>query len=74
MINMDIGNIAPTVWRFLPLLDHSVDRFMSRDTDSVMLEREVHAVNQWLQSPATFHLMRDHPWHCILFLLKNIII
>ena len=34
-------------WRFLPLLDNLVDRFMSRDSDSPILQREIDAVNQW---------------------------
>ena len=52
-------------WRFLPLLDPSVDCFMSRDTDSKVLKREADAVNEWLQSPSTFHVMRDHEQHCV---------
>ncbi|EFX76533.1 hypothetical protein DAPPUDRAFT_322288 [Daphnia pulex] len=64
-----LRNIRPTVfpmtWRFLPLLDPLVDRFMSRDTDSELIRREIDAVHQWLSaSDATFHAMRDHPWHC----------
>ena len=45
------------------MLDASVDIFISRDIDSVILEREVEAVNQWLLSNFTFHLMRDSPSH-----------
>lgn len=67
-------NIKPTVfpmtWRFLPLLDPLVDRFMSRDTDAELLDREIYAVSQWLTaSNATFHAMRDHPWHCNIEML-----
>ena len=58
--------LFPMTWRFLPLLDPTVDRFMSRDTDSHISGREVDAVRQWLtESNATFHLMRDHVWHCV---------
>ena len=57
--------LFPMTWRFLPLLDSSVDRFMSRDTDSIVLKREAEAVNEWLQSPVTFHIMRDHEKHCV---------
>ena len=49
----------------LPLLDDRVDIFMSRDTDSVILPREVAAVHEWLESNQTFHVMRDHPNHCV---------
>lgn len=62
---LNITSTFPMVWRFLPLVDPTVDRFMSRDTDGLLLNREVHAVNEWLNSPATFHIMRDHPWHCV---------
>ena len=56
--------IFPMTWRFLPLLDPTVDRLMSRDTDSLVISREVDAVQQWLtQSNATFHIMRDSKFH-----------
>ena len=64
-LNLKVNQRDPSVWRFLPLLDPAVDYFMSRDTDGVFLEREVQAVNQWLDSSATFHIIRDHPWHCV---------
>jgi len=59
-------------WRFLPLLDPTVDRVMSRDTDGVVLDREAEAVKEWLNSSAVFHVMRDHPWHC-MYLVKNLV-
>ena len=62
--------VFPMAWRFLPLLDPLVDRFMSRDTDAELLDREIYAVRQWLiESNATFHAMRDHPWHCNIEML-----
>ena len=51
------------VWRFLPVLDDNVDVFVSRDLDSRFSEREATAVQQWLRSNKTFHIMRDHPQH-----------
>lgn len=62
-------NVFPMIWRFLPLLDPLVDRFMSRDTDAELINREKEAVSQWLASNATFHAMRDHPWHCNIEML-----
>jgi len=57
--------IFPMTWRFLPLLDPLVDRMLCRDTDNLVITRELVAVNQWLtNSSATFHLMHDHPSHC----------
>jgi hypothetical protein len=52
----------------LPVLDGLVDTFMSRDADSVILPRERDAVVQWLASNQSFHMMRDHPAHCIFML------
>ena len=57
-------SIFPMTWRFLPLLDPTVDRLMSRDSDSVILSGEVEAVQQWLtQRIATFLVMRDKKFH-----------
>ena len=63
-------SIFSMTWRFLPLLDPTVDRLMSRDSDSVILSREVDAVQQWLtQSNATFHVMRDNKFHNVEMML-----
>ena len=61
-------HITGMVWRFIPLLDPLVDTFLSRDADSYILDREVAAVEEWLNSKYMFHSMRDHPYHggCIL--------
>ena len=56
--------LFPMVWRFLPLLDPTVDLFMSRDADSYIFEREIAAVQEWLNSSIVFHVMRDHTEHC----------
>ena len=57
--------LFPMTWRFLPLMDPTVDRLLPRDSDSLITAREVSAVNQWLDnSTSTFHLMRDHFYHC----------
>jgi hypothetical protein len=61
-------------WRFLPLMDPTVDRMLSRDMDSLITAREVAAVNQWLNSNVTFHLMHDHPFQCGLLLLGGIVL
>ena len=71
---LELHNISeptfPMTWRFLPLLDPLVDRILCRDTDNLVTEREVAAVNQWLGiSSTTFHLMHDHPLHCYTIFL-----
>ena len=42
-----------------------MDVFLSRDLDSRVSWREVFAVKEWLSTPATYHIMRDHPKHDI---------
>jgi hypothetical protein len=58
----------PRMWRFEPIDDPEVELMMSRDTDTRFTQREKLAVNEWLFSNKTFHIMRDHPHHnfCIL--------
>lgn len=45
--NLTLRKLNPRVWRFLPLLDEQVDIFASRDTDSLISQREVQVVNEW---------------------------
>jgi len=49
------------MWRFFAYDD--CDIFISRDIDSHITEREVSAVNEWLNSDKSLHIMRDHPHH-----------
>jgi hypothetical protein len=58
-----LHGLQPKMWRFLVMLDSNVDVFISRDLDSMIWQREVDAVEQWLKSKFTFHSMRDHPHH-----------
>lgn len=50
-------------WRFYPAADHNIERFISRDTDSRLNQREKAAVDAWIMSGKPFHLMRDHKNH-----------
>ena len=38
---------------------------MSRDTDQIFIDREVSAVNEWLQSDLQIHIIRDHWGHYV---------
>ena len=49
--------------RFLPADETGVEYMLCRDTDSRLSERERYAVDEWLESGADLHLMRDHPYH-----------
>jgi len=59
------GSWEGLFWRFLPASDPTVDRMISRDTDSILNVREKAAVDEWIESKKPFHIMRDHPWHCV---------
>lgn len=59
----NLSNLHSMMWRWYALGDLNVDAFMSRDTDSLVIEREVASVNEWLKSNKTTHIMRDHHQH-----------
>ncbi len=46
-------------WRFKPLNDPDVEYWISRDTDSRLSYREKNAVDEWLVSNKSAHLLRD---------------
>ena len=50
-------------WRWLPMGDSFVNIFMSRDTDSLILQREIDAVKDWLNRSTVVHIMRDSSSH-----------
>ena len=64
----DLNINKPMMWRFEAIDDPDVEVMMSRDTDTRFIQREILAVNEWLNSDKVFHIMRDHPHHnfCIL--------
>jgi len=55
-------------WRFLASDDPEVERFICRDCDAVVNEREAAAVAEWISSGQRFHVMRDHPEHAELMM------
>ena len=50
-------------WRFQPNDDREVERFIVRDTDSRITNREKVAVDEWITDNKVLHIMRDHPHH-----------
>jgi hypothetical protein len=50
-------------WRFEPLKDLSIERFIVRDSDSRLNIKEAAAVKEWEESGLEFHIMRDNPQH-----------
>ena len=57
------GDWRGMFWRFLPASELDVEAMISRDTDSRLSSREAAAVEAWLTSGKSFHIMRDHPAH-----------
>jgi hypothetical protein len=60
--------VHPLMWRFLVADDPTVSRFLIRDADSLLSEREHGAVQEWLYSDRWFHHMRDYFTHTELIL------
>ncbi|SDT99294.1 tetratricopeptide repeat protein [Pseudomonas yamanorum] len=60
--------IHPLMWRFLVADDPNVDRYLIRDADSLLSEREQAAVEEWVVSDFWFHHMRDYFTHTELIL------
>jgi len=59
--DMSNYNIPGMFWRFTP--KDGVERFISRDADSRLSMREKMAVDEWISSGKSLHIMRDHPHH-----------
>jgi hypothetical protein len=57
------GDWSSMFWRFETSYDPMVDVSIFRDADSRISMREKYAVDEWLSSDKTFHIMRDHPHH-----------
>jgi len=60
--------VHPLMWRFLVADDPQVTRFLIRDADSLLSEREQGAVAEWIASPFWFHHIRDYFTHTELIL------
>lgn len=46
------------MWRYIAIGDLLVDAFLSRDLDMEIFDREIGAVNEWLDSSYSGHIMR----------------
>jgi hypothetical protein len=58
-------NIYGMFWRFFAVDLPNSEYSIFRDTDSRISLREKLAVDEWLSSGKTLHVMRDHPYHMI---------
>ena len=50
-------------WRFEVIKDPDVERFIVRDADSRLSQREKNCVLDWIKSEKGFHIIRDNPYH-----------
>lgn len=57
------NHVNPRCWRYLVASDPTVELYAIRDADSQPTLREKVAVEEWIRSGTTFHIMRDHPLH-----------
>lgn len=62
------NNLCGTMFRFLAHDEPDTERFIVRDADSRIGQREVDAVNEWVDSGKILHIMRDHPQHTCLIM------
>ena len=61
-------DIPSYCWRFLVADEPGLEAFLCRDCDSRLSAKEWAAVEDWLASGRTFHVMRDHVIHSELIL------
>jgi len=62
-VSKTLGPLYGRYWRFWVASDPNVDRFVVRDVDSRLNMREKAAVDEWIQSGKTYHIMRDCFYH-----------
>lgn len=55
-------------WRFYVMSDKTIDRYLVRDCDSIINEKEAVAVKEWIESNKKFHIMRDWYSHTAIIL------
>ncbi len=65
--------LGHTLSRLLVALDGTVERLLVRDVDGRLSGRERLAVEEWLRSDRSLHVLRDHPGHCHRPLLTGLI-
>ena len=65
LIDMSTETVAGPFWRFLASEINDCEFVVFRDTDSRISVREKMAVDEWILSGKSLHIMRDHPYHYI---------
>lgn len=65
LIDMSQSDMYGMFWRFLSADIHDAEYVCFRDCDSRLSVREKLAVDEWIKSEKSLHVMRDHPAHRI---------
>jgi hypothetical protein len=65
LIDMSDSKIYGCFWRFLVSDRDDCEYAVFRDCDSRVSIREKLAVDEWINSGKSLHVMRDHPYHMI---------
>lgn len=63
LVDMTNSNIFGNLWRFIVVEKEDCEYAIFRDCDSRIGQREKEAVDDWIRSGKTLHVMRDHPGH-----------
>ncbi len=63
LMHKSLGPEYGKFWRFLVAAEPTIEHFVCRDADSRLNVREKAAVDEWLASGLTFHVMRDSIHH-----------
>lgn len=61
-------HVLKAFWRFFASEHPGLERFICRDCDALVNEREAAAVVEWIESGYLFHAMRDHAEHAELLM------
>lgn len=65
LIDMSSNLFDGSFWRFMASDIPDCEYVVFRDADSRVSEREKSAVDEWISSCKSLHIMRDHPYHYI---------
>jgi len=65
IIDLSRFDLIKYFWRFLPISEKTIERFVVRDCDSRLNIREAMAVREWEASQYPFHIMRDDVCHSL---------
>ena len=68
LVSGALANLHGGFWRFAVANDPTVERFIIRDADGRLNDRDATAVQAWVNSNQSFHVMRDHIYHTDLIL------